>query len=255
MIERSCVKLNSLEAIDKRISRRSYTGELSEKDFSFLAEEIRTVNLQSGLSISLVENGHTLFGGFRHTYGMFSGVKSFFVLVGAENDPDLKEKIGYYGEHLVLESTKLGLGTCWVGGTFNRSTITRTLKEGQKLVAVIPVGPISPKQTGKEKALYKMARSKHKAPEEIMRTDLTPPNWFMAGVTAASKAPSALNRQPVTFTWDHGVARAEISATEDYEWVDLGIAKLHFEIAAAGTFALGNNSVFTPVGETDIYSI
>lgn len=51
---------------------------------------------------------------------MFSGVNSYFAMAGRRADLCLREKVGYWGEKLVLEATRLGLGTCWVGGTFDR---------------------------------------------------------------------------------------------------------------------------------------
>ncbi|MDL2323766.1 nitroreductase family protein [Ruminococcaceae bacterium OttesenSCG-928-A16] len=240
--------MTNLEAIDRRISRRSYAGPVPAEKQTLLQQQIKRVNAKSGLAIRFVAEGGTLFGGFAASYGMFSGVRSFFMLVGNQADPHLKEKAGYYGQQLVLEATKLGLGTCWVGGTFNRKTLTRALQPGQQLVAVIVVGLVKQVQTVKEKLVYNVAHRSSKTPQQMMETDLTPPSWFVNGVTAASKAPSAINRQPVCFSWQKGVARAEIAAETDSEWIDLGIAKLHFELAAGGTFALGNSAIFTPVG-------
>ncbi len=49
--------------------------------------------------------------------------------------------IGIAGEHLVLQATDLGLGTCWVGW-FNGKGVRKALNSplGQKPVAIIPVG-------------------------------------------------------------------------------------------------------------------
>lgn len=247
--------MTSLDAIFSRISRRSYTGALDDDTFKTLTDLTHDINAESGLTISLVQNGGTLFGGIHKTYGMFKGVRSFFVLAGPANDPYLKEKIGYYGEHLVLEATKLGLGTCWVGGTFDRSTLAKALKPELSLVCIITVGPVKETLSVKEKAIYKLTHSKQKTPSNMMQCDLAPPEWFVAGVTAASCAPSAYNKHPVTFVWEKGLAKAEIEGKNDVEWIDLGIAKLHFEIAALGHFPLGNSAIFNPLGETDICKI
>ena len=56
--------------------------------------------------------------------------------------------------------------------------------------------------------------------------------WFARGIEAVMLAPSAMNRQRFRFTLlEDGRVRAETSRGP-YSDVDLGIAKLHFEIGA-----------------------
>ena len=43
---------------------------------------------------------------------------SVIACVGKDDDT-LDQRVGYYGEKLVLELQKMGLNTCWAG-TFNR---------------------------------------------------------------------------------------------------------------------------------------
>ena len=73
-----------------------------------------------GMKIQLIIGNGNAFNGFRKSYGMFSGVRNFIALVGGEIDAVALEKLGYFGELLALRCTALGLGTCWVGGTFDR---------------------------------------------------------------------------------------------------------------------------------------
>lgn len=65
---------------------------------------------------------------------------------------------------------------------------------------------------------------------------------------AVQKAPSAVNRQPVVFTYKGGIVTALVENTVgDGFALDLGIAKLHFELGAGGgTWAFGNGAEFTP---------
>lgn len=236
--------MTDLQAIQQRISRRSFTGPLAEEDRIYFSQLAQQLAGQLGVGIRLVENDPALFGGFLASYGMFKGVASFFVLSGDENDIHMMEKVGYGGEKLVLEATKKGLGTCWVGGTFNRAALQEMLEPGKKLAAVIPVGPVPGPQKGKEKLVYQLAHL-GKAPKVAYYADGTPPEWFLAGVAAADKAPSALNRKPVRFAWQDATARALVPETRPAELIDLGIAKLHFELGAQGSFALGNNAPFS----------
>ena len=58
------------------------------------------------------------------------------------------------------------------------------------------------------------------------------PGWFRNGMESAMLAPTAMNQQKFRFTLnDDGSVRAE-TGKGPYATVDLGIAKLHFEIGA-----------------------
>ena len=242
--------MTDMEAIRLRRSRRSYSGPLEAAKADALREMAQSISEETGLLIRLMEDSGDMFGGFSKSYGMFKGVNSFFVLAGDENDENLLEKAGYYGQKLVLHATKLGYGTCWVGGTFDRHTIAYTLAEGQRLVGVITVGPTPEKQPFRERLIYSVARRSGKKPEEMFTAQGEAPAWFLEGVRAAAKAPSAINRQPVHFKWDGKAATAAVADNSSYERIDLGVAKLHFELAACGKFALGNGANFTKNEET-----
>ena len=54
------------------------------------------------------------------TYGVIRGAQSFLG-VTVKNVPTAPETVGYRFEKLVLKATEMGLGTCWMAGTFNRS--------------------------------------------------------------------------------------------------------------------------------------
>ena len=60
------------------------------------------------------------------------------------------------------------------------------------------------------------------------------PDWFKAGVEAALLAPTAVNQQKFMFEYkgDGKVSASRSFSMIGYTWTDLGIAKLHFEIAA-----------------------
>ena len=91
-----------------------------------------------------------------------------------------------------------------------------------------------------------MIHRRTKTAEQMFTASGPPPGWFMAGVPAAALAPSAMNRQPVTFCWKDDRATATVPDSTPMEKVDLGVAKLHFELAANGRFEWGNGGAFTP---------
>lgn len=236
--------MTDLEAIRIRKSRRRFTGPLDEADAAVLVPQMEALNASHGLCMHLERDNPEGFGGFTKTYGTFSGVRSFFVLAGSEDDPHLFEKAGHAGERLLLEATKLGLGSCWVGGTFNRSGLQKKLAERQQLVAVIVLGPADEKPSLKERVLRGGVHLKSKTLEEMYTANTPPPPWFIQGVKAALLAPSGVNAQPVHFRFSSFTATAHVPDAMPHQHTDLGIAKLHFEIAAEGCFDRGNGAAF-----------
>lgn len=237
--------MNILEAIEKRKSRRSYlTTPIAKDKLEKLQSLISKYNQEGSISIQLIEDGSHMFNGLRKSYGMFSGVKSIVALIGKSEDPNLAEKLGYYGELLVLEATKLDLGTCWVGGTFDKKAQIGNLRSDEALVCVIPIGNVEETQTIKEKLIYKAAHRKTKAVEEFYTAVGEVPNWFLQGMKVVQKAPSAMNSQKVKFNYNEGNITAGIENTYIFDLVDLGIAKAHFAIASDGYFEFGNPGKF-----------
>lgn len=233
------------QAIERRKSRRTYCRKPIRPELAaLLRSRIDEYNQKSGLTIRLVEKGRSAFANIRKSYGMFKGVQSFFVMKGPAVDPHLKEKIGYYGELLVLEATALGLGTCWVGGTFDPAGIRKS--SGEELVCVIAVGPVPDSETVKEQLLYKAIHRRTKTIEELSIISGEPPAWFQKGMKAVQKAPSTRNTQKVLFTYDNGLLQAAVPDTARFDLVDLGIAKLHFSLAAGGRFEIGNGGSYIP---------
>lgn len=237
--------MTDLEAIELRQSRRSYLDtRVSLDSIRRIKAAIENYNRLSGLSMQFIEDGHEAFQGFNLTYGMFSGVRSFIAIIGEVSDAYADEKAGYYGELLVLEATKLGLGSCFVGGTFNRKHCPCTIKDNERLVIIIPIGNVEAKKGFKENTIYKLVHRHTKAAQELYSSDTQVPGWFLEGIKAVQKAPSAMNRQPVHFTYQSGAVTAEVSKPESHEAIDLGIAKAHFELAAGGRFSFGNKAPF-----------
>ena len=76
------------------------------------------------------------------TYGFIKGATGFVVGAVHRGPKDL-EDYGYLLEEVILYATALGLGTCWLGGTFTRSTFVRRfggLEGGETMPAVVATG-------------------------------------------------------------------------------------------------------------------
>lgn len=228
-----------LEAIDIRKSRRTFLPTaMSENQITHLQSLIKQYNAESGLHIQLLRDATQAFDGFKKSYGMLKGVQSCLALIGNKADEHLEEKCGYYGELLVLEATSMSLGTCWVGGTYDKKSNAFALKENEVLTCVIPIGNV-PEETNREKFIHKLAVRKTKSIEELYTSDAPAPDFFIAGMQAVRKAPSAVNRQPVMFSYNNGDVSASVSTKYAFALIDFGIAKAHFVVASGGKFEWG----------------
>ena len=209
------------EAIEKRHSVRKYSDKpIEENLIEELKKEIEACNTESGLNIQLVTNEPKAFGGAMAHYGKFSGVSNYLAMIG-KKDKFLDEKVGYYGERLVLKAQQLGLNTCWVALTYKKVPEAFTINKGEKLLLVISVG------YGENQGNSR----KSKKPEEVSNISADSPEWFKQGIEVALLAPTAMNQQRFYFSNENGKVSAK-AKLGFYTKVDLGIAKYHFEIGA-----------------------
>lgn len=217
------------EAIKARHSVRKYTdAPIEAEKLNAIRKAIDEANRASGLNIQLVTNEPRAFAASKllhFQYGGFKGVKNYLVMAG-KDDSISKEKIGYYGEQIVLLAQTLGLNTCWVGLTYKEVFGTFTLRPGDKVHCVIPVG------YGETQGV----QHKQRHIEEFIDTKIHVhlPGWFLEGVQAAMLAPTAVNQQKFAFSLENGniVEAKKRFSLIGYTDVDLGIVKCHFEIGA-----------------------
>ena len=216
------------EAIEARHSVRAYKDlPLSEEIVKLLEDELVKLNNEGQLHIQLICNEPKAFQGTMAKYGKFRNANNYLVMAGKKAE-DLDERIGYYGEHLVLLAQTLGLNTCWVGLSYSKVPGTYVLEEGEKIACYIAIGYGETQGVG----------HKIKTVEQVSNASDITPSWFKKGVEAALLAPTAVNQQK--FSFEHvGVknnchlirAKKEFSMI-GYTKMDLGIAKYHFEIGA-----------------------
>ena len=217
-----------LEAIEARHSVRAYQDRpLAADVVKAMEEQIAAVNHESGLHIQLIQNEPKAFLGTLAKYGKFRNVKNYLVLAGRKTE-DLDERVGYYGEHLVLLAQTLGLNTCWVGLSYSKVPGTYVLEEGEKIACYIALG------YGETQG----ASHKIKTVKQVSNTSDTTPSWFKKGVEAALLAPTAVNQQKFSFEYvgevdgRHRVRAKRGFSLIGYTQMDLGIARYHFEVGA-----------------------
>ena len=217
------------EAIEARHSVRAYKGQpLAADESGVLEEKISELNEKGHLHMQLIRNETKAFQGKLAKYGKFRGVNDYIVMAGQKAD-DLDERIGYYGEQLVLLAQTLGLNTCWVGLSYSKVPGTYVLEAGEVIEAYISIG------YGETQGVS----HKIKRVEQVSNANDLTPSWFRQGVEAALLAPTAVNQQK--FFFEYIPARdgkpVRVLAKRNFSLIgftqmDLGIAKCHFEIGA-----------------------
>ena len=227
------------EAIQARHSVRAYKEQpLSEEIVKVLEDEIVTLNNEGQLHIQLICNEPKAFQGTMAKYGKFRNANNYLVMAGKKAD-DLDERIGYYGEHLVLLAQTLGLNTCWVGLSYSKVPGTYVLDEDEKIACYIAIGYGETQGVGhKIKTVEQVSRSAVRTLGPSKNASDITPSWFKKGVEAALLAPTAVNQQKFSFEYvgmsnnRHQVRAKKGFSTIGYTQMDLGIAKYHFEIGA-----------------------
>lgn len=216
------------EAIEARHSVRAYKDHpLSEEIVKVLEDEIVKLNHEGQLHIQLICNEPKAFQGTMAKYGKFRNANNYIVMAGKKAD-DLDERIGYYGEHIVLLAQTLGLNTCWVGLSYSKVPGTYVLEEGEKIACYIAIGYGETQGSG----------HKIKTVEQVSNASDITPSWFKKGIEAALLAPTAVNQQKFSFEYvgmsnnRHQVRAKKGFSMIGYTQMDLGIAKYHFEVGA-----------------------
>ena len=121
-----------IDAINRRVSVRAYSDrpigkEKEQKILDLLNSENRGPfgNEVRFAMIELTEAERNEIKSLG-TYGFIGGAK-MYVVSAVKGSTGAMEDLGYCFEKVILAATSLGLGTCWMGGTFNRANFARRI--------------------------------------------------------------------------------------------------------------------------------
>lgn len=209
-----------IQIMKQRHSVRQYLDKAIEQEKRTVLDKLTaTINKNSDLHIQIMYDEPKCFDSFMAHYGKFSGVRNYIALVGKKSS-ELDEKLGYYGEMLVLKALELGLNTCWVAMTHGKSAAE--VGKGEKLCCIISLGY----------GTVQGVEHKTKPASELCNCTDNMPDWFRTGIEAAQLAPTAMNQQKFFFELlDNGKVKASCGKGF-YTKLDLGIVKYHFEAAS-----------------------
>ena len=213
--------MTELQAIKERHSVRSYQEKKIEAEkIEQLNAMIETCNKEGNLNLQLLpEAGGTFQKKLMSRVMGLASAPSVIACVAAD-DPTAHERIGYYGEKIVLYAQTLGLNTCWAG-TFSAKNVPANRTEGDILPIVIALGYGNTQgKSRKSKSVEQVAEGK------------SLPDWFVKGVKAALLAPTAINQQKfkIRLADDGKVSFEDLGGV--LSKIDLGIIRYHFEVGS-----------------------
>lgn len=233
-----------MENLKKRTSVRTFDKkEISRDHMDKLVGFIKNIEEEYGdYRFPMI---HSNVDGKVGTYGVITGGNAYICAITKNNNADLIE-LGYLFEKIIIFATSLNLGTCWLGGTFNRSEFAGKvgLTSDESFICATPVGYPADKKSIKEKAMRKMAKSdKRKEFSEIFTDmDLKPLDKDKLDIYGEALemiriGPSASNKQPWRMVKEENLYHLFLERTPDYakdlgydiQLLDMGIAKYHFE--------------------------
>jgi len=271
------VKAEWYEQIARRMSRRRFDGrpvpgELREQLEVFCdgasapaggpgSPPVQPGQVTAPARVCLVDDPQRqLFTGLVGGYGKVAGTPLAAAFIGrAAGGGEVAEEVqgaaGYLGEAFVLEATRLGLGTCWIAGTFDKAAAAELLQleHGEQVVAVSPVGYPTTQQTGGERLLRTMVKASARLSVEKLAPGVLDgdwPRWAVSAVQAVRLAPSGANRQPWRFRLDGD--KLVMWRAEKLYWtapIDFGIARLHVEV---GALHAGVTGAWTQLAAPDV---
>jgi nitroreductase len=249
-----------MDIIRERTSRRTYSGipleiTLREKVIDILenldckspfSEDTKKVRFELISVPEFEPNEKKKLG----TYGIIKNAQDF--LVGAvEKSQYSREHYGYLMEIIILALTDIGLGTCWLGGFFNRSLFASKINStsDEIIPAISPVG-YSTQRTVIEKAIRSFAKADKRLPWDqlffegnltVSITEKTAGKYSKI-LEMVQLGPSAGNKQPWRIIKNQYKDTFHFYTTNPkdgrflkyskFRPIDIGIAVNHFDLTA-----------------------
>jgi nitroreductase len=264
------------EVIRRRFSCRSYSPRpIEPEERQRLQEFMSSLTagpLGSALRFQLLaateEDRDSLRG--LGTYGFIQG-ETGFITGAAPRSEKSQEDYGYCLERIILLATDLGLGTCWLGGSFTKSGFAKkiSLRKGEDLPAVASIGHMADPERVRRGAIRRLVKADRRLPwgklffDEKFGAPLTraAAGPFAGPLEMVRLGPSASNKQPWRILrqgkfWHFYMRRTKgyrtgffqtVLQLADLQRIDMGIAMCHFDLAAGELGLRGKWTVAEPL--------
>jgi nitroreductase len=249
------------EIIEQRYSCRSYVNEpIQEMHQLALKDFLKTQQMGSfgtharfELVTAMHDDRQSLKG--LGTYGFIKNPTGFIIGAIDKGQKNL-EDYGYLLEYVILAATDIGLGTCWLGGSFTKSSFAKKifLSDSEIIPAVVATGYEQEKKGRNGQIRKYMGATRRLSMEQLFFKDsfgnplaITSSDAYAQPLEMVRWAPSASNKQPwrivrIDDTWNFYLQRTKgygkgtllfsILRLADLQRVDMGIAMCHFELTA-----------------------
>ena len=240
---------HALAAMRRRVSTRSYTGHQVEP--SLVEQLLKAVAAADHVTpvpprvevISGVDLARRVLTFVIGSYGLVQNAPHLLAGVLPTESDAARVDLGYVLEQVVLEATRLGLGTCWVTGSYDARNAGDTvgLATGEVAAAVCTLGYPSETRLGRfhSQTIRRFAGGWRRKPlAEIVCSERWGGSWrresadpaLVSMLEHARIAPSATNRQPWRFiVRQDGIVLALVRPKP----IDAGIVMAHVALAAA----------------------
>jgi len=264
---------NAIEQIKKRRSIRTYDDTPIEKE---KIEELKDFLLQNvkgpfgnTVRFEVVDASEAEKDELKKlgTYGNIRGARIFLAGTVRKGTRSM-EDFGYCMENLILKATELGIGTCWLGGSLNRSTFADKLKTNadEVIPAITPLGYAADKRWIMDRVIRTMSKGSARKHFGVIFFNAdwnTPLEQVVCGqysevLEAIRLAPSASNKQPwrILKEKDKNIFHFYLKENKIYnnalkdikiQNLDMGIAMCHLEMSVA---ELGLKGSWQPMKQT-----
>lgn len=210
------------------------------------------------------------------TYGFIKHAQAFIAGAMGPGDKNL-EDFGYAMEQAVLYATGLGIGTCWLGGSFTKSGFAKklALNEEESVPAVISAGYIADESKAEDWIRRRAGGAMRLPGEQLFFEGVLGEPLSMKELGVYAKVlemvrwgPSASNKQPWRIVHDKSAWHFYLQRTKGYgkdslmgrllkvadvQRIDMGIAMCHFELSArelglSGHWSIAGKHVARRVG-------
>lgn len=211
--------MENMELIKSRHSVRQFIDKpIEDSKKAIINQLIATLNKEHNMRIQVFFDEPTAFLTLMAHYGKFVNANNYIALVGSKKDG---EKLGFYGEEVLLKIYELGLEGCWVALSYGKRRVKIEKEKKEKLHCVICFGYGANKGMG----------HKIKQLEEVVNDFSEIPQYAGIGIESCLLAPTAMNQQKFEISFANNEPIIKTKGSGFYTDIDLGIVKYHFELA------------------------
>ncbi|MBU3220316.1 nitroreductase family protein [Clostridium algidicarnis] len=239
------------KAVIKRYSVRNYDEKEIEADKKIQIESfVNSLDNPFGKKVNFhyLDNKGMESGKALGTYGVIKGARQY-IGTTIKLEPMALEALGYELESVILYLAHLGIGTCWLGGTFNRKGFAKAMNIGEDEIfpIITPYGYAATKKHLKEIMMRKTISADQRKEWDMLfykddfNSTLTKEEAkdLEFPLEMVRLAPSASNKQPWRILLKdnscHFYEYKEPGYSDRFQYdiqrVDIGIAAAHFDHA------------------------